>query len=440
MKILLHLVHADASVKPLYEAAMHASGLDVDVVPVLPPAAAKGALSSAYSDLCIAWGIDGKTPREGLLEDYPGSWKEYDLHVIAAWSAGYKLLERALACEDSSAIDAVVMLDSGHAGFDADHTASDKQLAPFVEYARRAMRGECVFRVGHTDVPTPQTGPGAFASTTQWASELVRLLGLGTAPKGRGDSLSLMGLHVEVFDEKRASEAKAEHIGALRAWGAEFTARSIQWRIELGRTADTKRSTHTPSLGLAALEVAIRELGVSEEPPGSNDGPRIRMYRAGCVRGGKALHLGPSAWCALFVGWCDSIARGEMRLDGHDVEPPVAWRAAVSELVVDAVRAKAWHVGLDGAQPGDLLVMRRDGQDPTLGGAGHVGRIERIGDTTITTVDGNHGNVVARVGRHLLDPDIIGHIRYPRADDVSALAKGAVAAGLDRAAREALDV
>lgn len=438
MKILLHLVHADASVKSLYEAAMRGAGLEVDVVPVLPPAAARGALSSAYSDLCIAWGIEGKTPREGLLEDYPGPTTEYDLHVIAAWSAGYKLLERALACEDATAIDAVVMLDSGHASFDADHTASDKQLAPFVEYARRAMRGECVFRVGHTDVATPQSGPGAYASTTQWTAELVRLLGLGSAPRGRGDSLSLMGFHVEVFDEMRASEAKAEHVGALRVWGAEFTARSIHWRIDLGRAADTKRSAHAPSLGLAALEVALRELGVSEDPPGSNDGQRIRMYRAGCVRGGKALHLGPSAWCALFMGWCDSIARGEMRFDGLDVEPPVAWRAAVSELVIDAVRAKAWHVGLDGAQPGDLLVMRRDGQDPTIGGAGHVGRIERIGETTITSVDGNHGNVVARVVRSLDHSDIIGHIRYPRVDDVNALAREAVAAGLDRAAREAL--
>jgi hypothetical protein len=128
-----------------------------------------------------------------------------------------------------------------------------------------------------------------------------------------------------------------------------------------------------------------------------------------------------------------------LRLAGTDIEAPVQWRAAVSELVTDAVKAKAWHVGLDGAQPGDLLIMRRDGQDPTLGGSGHVGRIESIEASSIVTIDGNLNNAVSRVSCSLSDPSIIGHIRYPRTDDVSELARGAVAAGLDRTAREALD-
>jgi hypothetical protein len=78
------------------------------------------------------------------------------------------------------------------------------------------------------------------------------------------------------------------------------------------------------------------------------------------------------------------------------------------------VKAKAWHVGLDGAQPGDLLIMRRDGQDPTLGGSGHVGRIESIEASSIVSIDGNLNNAVSRVSRSLSDPSIIGHIRYPR--------------------------
>jgi hypothetical protein len=84
--------------------------------------------------------------------------------------------------------------------------------------------------------------------------------------------------------------------------------------------------------------------------------------------------------------------------------------------VTDAVKAKAWHVGLDGAQPGDLLIMRRDGQDPTLGGIGHVGRIESIDAASVCSIDGNHDNAVSRVSRSLSDPNIIGHIRYSRVD------------------------
>jgi hypothetical protein len=63
-----------------------------------------------------------------------------------------------------------------------------------------------------------------------------------------------------------------------------------------------------------------------------------------------------------------------------------------------------------------LLIMRRDGQDPTLGGIGHVGRIESIDADSVTTIDGNLNNTVSRVSRSLSDPSIIGHIRYPRVD------------------------
>jgi hypothetical protein len=60
--------------------------------------------------------------------------------------------------------------------------------------------------------------------------------------------------------------------------------------------------------------------------------------------------------------------------------------------------------------------MRRDGQDPTLGGIGHAGRIESIDADSVCSIDGNHDNAVSRVSRSLSDPSIIGHIRYPRAD------------------------
>ena len=47
------------------------------------------------------------------------------------------------------------------------------------------------------------------------------------------------------------------------------------------------------SYGQAALAVARRELGVKEHPPGSNDGPRVRVYTRGR----------PEPWCADFIEW-----------------------------------------------------------------------------------------------------------------------------------------
>jgi hypothetical protein len=50
--------------------------------------------------------------------------------------------------------------------------------------------------------------------------------------------------------------------------------------------------------GLRVLAAAAGELGVQEEPPGSNDGPRIAQYRA--ASGAEAT---PGRWCAYFVSW-----------------------------------------------------------------------------------------------------------------------------------------
>ena len=55
--------------------------------------------------------------------------------------------------------------------------------------------------------------------------------------------------------------------------------------------------------GLRALSAAAGELGVQEEPPGSNDGPRIAQYRA--ASGAEAT---PGRWCAYFVSWAAAQA------------------------------------------------------------------------------------------------------------------------------------
>lgn len=165
--------------------------------------------------------------------------------------------------------------------------------------------------------------------------------------------------------------------------------------------------------GAAALAVALQELaaGAREEPSWSNTGPRIRQYLAGCVRDvdkdGDLDKLGLPAgeWCAAFVGWCD-----------HEAGAPRTWRAAVWEICADA-RAAGMLRGLDyQPRPGDLAIFGRSGQNPLRGGLGHVARVERFDGATYTTVDGNHGNRVARVERSLPDPALVGWIEYPRSE------------------------
>lgn len=165
--------------------------------------------------------------------------------------------------------------------------------------------------------------------------------------------------------------------------------------------------------GEAALAVALQELaaGVVEDPLGSNSGERVGEYLAGCVRDldgdgvEDRLRLGAAQWCAAFVGFCDHVA-------GVTGRP---WRAAVAELVRDAREAGTLREVLAyDPRPGDLAIWRRGGQDPRHGGLGHVGRVETISEDWIATIDGNHGDKVARVLRRQDDPDLVAWIAYPR--------------------------
>jgi hypothetical protein len=162
--------------------------------------------------------------------------------------------------------------------------------------------------------------------------------------------------------------------------------------------------------GEAALEVALRELGVHEEPAGSNTGDRVRQYLAGCVRDldgdGDLDKLGLTAaeWCASFVGWCDA-----------QVGVPRTWRAAVHELVSDARAAGTLReVHEHTPRPGDLAIFMRNGSDPRRGGLGHVARVERVDGQQIVCIDGNHGDRVARVVRTMTDPSLVAWVEYPR--------------------------
>lgn len=49
---------------------------------------------------------------------------------------------------------------------------------------------------------------------------------------------------------------------------------------------------------LRALEIAKREVGVREDPPGSNWGPRVSQYI------NSTGYNFPTPWCLAFVHWC----------------------------------------------------------------------------------------------------------------------------------------
>ena len=163
-----------------------------------------------------------------------------------------------------------------------------------------------------------------------------------------------------------------------------------------------------------ALEVAVSQLGVCEEPKGSNTGKEVDEYL-------KSVGLGPGyAWCMAFVYWCFLQAVGKL---GIKTGTPVPRTAGVMSCYNAAVKRPGsckvmpvadWMKPTD-VQPGDQFVMR------FAKGNGHTGIIERAeyigGVVWIHTIEGNtnddgsrEGYEVARRKRKL--SSVVAVIRY----------------------------
>jgi cell wall-associated NlpC family hydrolase len=123
--------------------------------------------------------------------------------------------------------------------------------------------------------------------------------------------------------------------------------------------------------GMRALAAAQTQIGQAEQPPGSNDGPAIAMYRS-AVEGAY-----PGApWCAYFVSWAAAQAGAPIGDRGQGLGSVAAitdWASRTGRLVSQP-------------QPGDLILF----------GTEHVGIVQSVNpDGTLTTVEGNASNAVS---------------------------------------------
>jgi hypothetical protein len=143
------------------------------------------------------------------------------------------------------------------------------------------------------------------------------------------------------------------------------------------------------SAGQAILNAVRNEVGVAEQPPGSNDSPRIAQYRQATAGSG----VGP--WCAYFVSWAARQAGVPLGDSGQGfgrVDDVYAWAQRTG---------KAIPAGTGTPQPGDLIVWDE-----------HIGIVESVGaDGSINTIEGNSSD---RVSRRTYGNDGGGAIGYVR--------------------------
>ena len=125
----------------------------------------------------------------------------------------------------------------------------------------------------------------------------------------------------------------------------------------------------------SALHYAASQIGVHEDPWGSNSGPKVRMYQAATFLGGTGW-----PWCAAFVCWV-------WKQGGH----PLPYNTASAYGMLDWAKRNGWAIPSKQLTPGDPVVFNV--------GSGHVSIFERWEGETIHTIDGNHLNQVMRVAR-----------------------------------------
>lgn len=160
---------------------------------------------------------------EGALRSQSGHPEAYIRHVaLTAWSAGYGAVNEILKHQPDD-IDAVVLLDGLHAGWDPARTRHQTVndvvaggIAPTIEYARRALRGEKIFIFTYSEID-----PITYPSTSLTAQLLLRELGVESVPvQGAVEDFGLIsavdqkGLHLWAYEgnDKPAHCTHLSHI------------------------------------------------------------------------------------------------------------------------------------------------------------------------------------------------------------------------------------
>jgi len=166
-------------------------------------------------------------------------------------------------------------------------------------------------------------------------------------------------------------------VGAL-TWGALFGEKMVP-QILTNTTSD---------LLAGAVSVAGSQIGVLEQPLGSNRGVQVEQYQAavGIDKG--------EPWCAAFAYWCFKQAADSLRRSNPVIRTGsviehwnLARKNAVPTIITDTARNDPELL-----KPGMLFIMA------TGGGTGHTGIIEKIIGGRLVTIEGNTNDTGSREG------------------------------------------
>jgi hypothetical protein len=165
----------------------------------------------------------------------------------------------------------------------------------------------------------------------------------------------------------------------------------LTWEALFGDESIVTLATTPDALLQTAVKIAADEVGVREEPPGSNRGPRVDAYLRAA---GLDPAAGSFAWCAAFVYWCFEQAARRLERANPVVRTAGVldhWRRAGQAGITRLAAAEATA---DPARvhPGMIFVLDFGG------GAGHTGLVESVQGGRLVTLEGNTNDEGSREG------------------------------------------
>lgn len=188
---------------------------------------------------------------------------------------------------------------------------------------------------------------------------------------------------------------------------------AITWAALFGREAVPTVDTVPGGLLRATLDVASSQVGVMEQPRGSNRGSVVDTYH-------RAVGLNPAdgqPWCAAFLFFCFQSAAKQLGRSNPVVKTAGVldhWNKARDKSIA-TITAAAAHMREDMVKPGHIFII----DTGPAGGAGHTGLVEKIVMGKLVTIEGNTNDggsregigVFRREGRRIRDINV-GFIDY----------------------------
>ena len=152
-------------------------------------------------------------------------------------------------------------------------------------------------------------------------------------------------------------------------------------------------------MAIDIIELAEKQVGLREEPRGSNRGPWVDVYT-----GGNAV-----PWCALFVCYLFRTAGKPIPTDYAPSPGKMSMTCNVGKLE-DIFRGHDWLVRQP--QPGDVVFYHGRGRSDS-GPGRHTGLVVGVEGYDMTTIEGNWGDKVAKRRLRWDSPEVASFGRMP---------------------------